>query len=82
MNLETRNFTFSQAMLWIFENNPNVVSVHYNNRYEPDSLVLGIPVEQLNLPDGWYYDKKLGITNKNNTTEKIYSRIKIVQQQI
>ena len=82
MALETRDFSFWEAFVWIYQNNPNTISVHYNDKYEPDYLVSEIPIERLNLPDGWYFKKGKYITNQYNTTNKKYSCIKIFFKKI
>lgn len=41
--------------------------------YSPFVLIYGtVPGENLNLPDGYYYNDKNGITNKHNTTSGLY----------
>lgn len=47
----------------------NVSNLEYENELKIDS---SIPIEKLNLPEGFYYNEKTGITNKNKTENGNY----------
>lgn len=53
--------------------NPHVQFDVRDYSVSPVILIYGtVPGENLNLPDGYYYNDKNGITNKHNTTTGLY----------
>ena len=66
MNKETRDLTKLGAVRWIYYNNPGKVYVHHYDSMDRPALVISrIPISELQLPEGWYYDENTGITCEN-----------------
>ena len=75
---KTRDFNEFQLMTWMSKHNQGKVEIAYNLDDFPRHLNSFVPLEDLTLPDGWYYTEKNELTNKHNSTTGSYSCVKII----
>lgn len=75
---KTRDFDESQVMYWMERHNRGKIKIDYNYKCKPLCLISFVPIEELKLPDGWYYNTKNGLTNKHNSSTGLYSCIEII----
>ena len=75
-NLTERDFTVMEALQWLLKNNPELSPKYQQDPY-PSCVISTKPIEEIKLPDGWYYSEKNGITNKHNSTTGIYHCISV-----
>jgi len=77
MDKKTRDFNLLEIMKWMYYNNPGKISINYRTHIIADSLISYVPLKELNLPYGWYFDKKGFLTNKNNSSDGSYCIIRV-----
>ena len=81
MSTETRDFTKSEAITWIYRNNlgrifPSYLKGNFTH------FVSKVPISGLTLPDGWYYIAEENIfTNKNNSSTRDYDSIDVIYRE-
>lgn len=78
MNNETRDFNLLEIMSWMYYNNLGKIAFHYRTHIIADSLISYVPIEELTLPHGWYFNKKGFLTNKYNSSNGSYCLVRVV----
>ena len=77
MKKDTQNFSVNEIMYWMYYNNMGKIFIHYRTHIEPDALISYVPLEDLKIPNGWYFTKKNMLTNKNNSSNGDYAVVPV-----